>query len=521
MIFRSMLWLLLFFTDLFFSGAQASPKMPNFLLTVAENHAADLIFSLDKFGSSIDPTPSLSHLAQSGYFHKHAYCTNAGKGKTAFSTLTGLSPNTDLKDFDYSQSLARYFKSIGYDTAFFGSWTWADTPSQLGFDHWYILSDPSIFYNPKVKDLQGSEIVEGHATDVVTDHAIRWLKEVHITEKPFFVVVAYQSMSRPWIPPVRMINVYNDEWFEAPDNFFSSFEQRTPANRYQTMNISRDLHTTDDLFFEILSDGNETFNKSSTLAKNMESMNEEQRSAWALSWKPQNEAFARESLDQDSLAIWKFQRFIKNYLRCLLALDENIGRLFNFAQTTKEEFHFIYTAERGTFTGEFGWFGSEWMYEFSAQIPLIFSKYSTNNLPKINPSSIVRDIDLHKFIKNKFSSLSTFQNEPSHFMDEENILYFTHNQYPGESHVPPHHGLRTGMYKIIHYYPFDEWEFYDLLNDPKEEKNIFHESSYFDLINHYQELLTKSGQMYQTSTQFKQFSEPWKRKQRSPDKKTR
>ena len=77
------------------------------------------------------------------------------------------------------------------------------------------------------------------------------------------------------------------------------------------------------------------------------------------------------------------------------------------------------------------------------------------------------------------------------------------------------------MYKIIHYYPFDEWEFYDLLNDPKEEKNLFHESSYFDLINHYQELLTKSGQMYQTSTQFKQFSEPWKRKQRSPDKKTR
>ena len=78
------------------------------------------------------------------------------KEKAAFSTLTGLSPNSDLKDFDYSQSLARYFKSIGYDTAFFGSWTWADTPSQLGFDHWYILSDPSIFYNPKVKDLQGN-----------------------------------------------------------------------------------------------------------------------------------------------------------------------------------------------------------------------------------------------------------------------------------------------------------------------------------------------------------------------------
>ena len=35
---------------------------------------------------------------------------------------------------------------------------------------------------------------------------------------------------------------------------------------------------------------------------------------------------------------------------------------------------------------------------------------------------------------------------------------------------PHHHGLRKGKYKIIHYFPFNEWEFYDLENDPNEEK---------------------------------------------------
>ena len=55
-------------------------------------------------------------------------------------------------------------------------------------------------------------------------------------------------------------------------------------------------------------------------------MNDEQKSAWMLSWKPQNEAIARESLNEKSSSIWKFQRFLKNYLRCLLAMDKNIGR---------------------------------------------------------------------------------------------------------------------------------------------------------------------------------------------------
>ena len=521
MIFKTTIWLLVFFPIFFSSGAQSSKKMPSFLLTIAENHAADLIYSLDKFGSPIDPTPNLSRVAQSGYFHRQAYCTNAGTGKTAFSALTGLPKNSGLNDSNNSQYLASYFKSIGYETAFFGAWTWDNHPTKLGFDHWYILTDPDIFYNPEIKDFRKSEIIEGHVTDIVTDYAIRWLNEDHITKKPFFVVVAYQSMNRPWMPPVRMINVYNNEWFEEPDNFFHSFEKRTPANRYQTMNISSDLHPTDDLFLEISSDGNKTVNQSSTLEKNIKSMNEEQRSAWALSWKPQNEAFSRESLDRGSLSIWKFQRFFKNYLRCLLALDENIGRLLKFVQTNKKEFHFIYTAERGRFIGEFGWFGSEWMYESSTRIPLIFLDSSKKGLPKINPLSIIRDTDLYLLMKHNFSSLYSVQNEVSNPIDEYNLFYFTHTQYPGESHVAPHHGLSNGKYKIIHYYPFDEWEFYDLENDPKEENNLFYKSIHTELKNHHQELLTKFGEVSQKSSQLKQFSESWKRVQRSPDKKTR
>ena len=141
--------------------------------------------------------------------------------------------------------------------------------------------------------------------------------------------------------------------------------------------------------------------ESSIWAKNWESMNDEQKTAWGLSWKPQNEAFSREPPQGDSASIWIFQRFIKNYLRCLYAMDENIGRLINSIDPNIEGgYNFIYTSERGRLTGEFGWFGSEWMYEPSARIPLVFASSKGLSMPNIEPDNIFRDLDLIFSAKN-------------------------------------------------------------------------------------------------------------------------
>ena len=44
--------------------------------------------------------------------------------------------------------------------------------------------------------------------------------------------------------------------------------------------------------------------------------------------------------------------------------------------------------------------------------------------------------------------------------------------------VQPHYGIRTDRYKLIHfYYSMDEWELYDLKNDPSEMNNIYSEAS--------------------------------------------
>ena len=48
--------------------------------------------------------------------------------------------------------------------------------------------------------------------------------------------------------------------------------------------------------------------------------------------------------------------------------------------------------------------------------------------------------------------------------------------------VKRHYGIATERYKLIHfYYDVDEWELYDLQNDPSEMKNEYNNPEYADI----------------------------------------
>jgi len=526
MIPRSLYWSIFFLVIIRIAWSEQASKLPNFLICVSESHTAHLFGSLSRYGSELNPTPSLSKIAQQGYFHELAYCTNANQRSSAFCLQTGKTKNFDLENYAKQDFLAQQLQLLGYETAFFGGWEWDASPNELGYSSWGTLDNNHIFYNPKVKTPQGNYILEGYSTDIITDLAIRWMEEDRDLEKPFFVVLSYQATQRPWIPPVRMVEKLNNEWFDTPGSFFTDFSNRTPSNKYQDMNIAQNLHEIHDLFLVRWLDENESKKTTSILEQNLESMNDEQLSAWKLSWKPQNEAFARESYDPESLSVWKFQRFFKNYLRCLLTIDENIGRIFDkLASKPIHETHFIYTSERGRFCGEFGWFGSQWMYEPSSRIPFIFTSLNGESSPPLDPNQIFLDTDAYALIKDL-----TQDGEPKHLkMAREqrtkrsgtNSLLFAHDRFPSEYRVTPHIGLLHGKFKIIHYYPFDEWEFYDLEKDPFEENNLYENHSQQGLITSYKEKLIQAAKLQYLDEYTFDYSENWKRQQRSPDQKSR
>jgi len=61
-------------------------------------------------------------------------------------------------------------------------------------------------------------------------------------------------------------------------------------------------------------------------------------------------------------------------------------------------------------------------------------------------------------------------------------IYYTYYEYPSVHMVKRHYGVRTDKYKLIHfYYDIDEWEMYDLENDPREMKNVYDDPDYVEV----------------------------------------
>jgi len=64
---------------------------------------------------------------------------------------------------------------------------------------------------------------------------------------------------------------------------------------------------------------------------------------------------------------------MKDYMRCVKALDDNIGRVLDelAAQGLDDNTVVIYASDQGFYNGEHGWFDKRWMYEESLSMPLI------------------------------------------------------------------------------------------------------------------------------------------------------
>ena len=56
----------------------------------------------------------------------------------------------------------------------------------------------------------------------------------------------------------------------------------------------------------------------------------EQRKAWDAYYEPRNEAFREAKLEGKDLVRWKYNRYMHDYLGCVKAVDESVGRLLKY-----------------------------------------------------------------------------------------------------------------------------------------------------------------------------------------------
>ena len=417
-----------------------------------------------------------------------------------------------------SKANGECFQKNGYETILIGRWNLGSKPKN--FDHWNILNDPSEKYNPEFVSLNNKKRIEGHSTDIISDLAIEWIKKRN-HDKPFFLFIQFNATSEPWLPAIRHLSLYDNLLLPEPFNLDDKHLNKASPARYQSMDIIDDLNFSEDLFFQP-----EKFDENKSEA-NLASMTAEQLSAWTLSWRPKNEAFLRETQSDEIILKWKFQRYVKNFLRCVKGIDDNIQRIQNsLTETNSTNSFLIYTSNHGRMLGEHGWFGSSWMYEESLQTPLIINKNQLkNNLQIVD--DLVQNLDIAPTILDYAGAIESeniqgyslrplLENFDSN-LTWRNSIYYHHYEFPGDQMTAKHYGIRTNKYKLIHFYQFDEWEFYNLKDDPFEMQNLFNDEDYDVQIKNLKKLLQRDREIYLDQTDISIMPEGWRKIYRGPE----
>jgi arylsulfatase A-like enzyme len=453
---------------------QSLPSRPNILFIMTDDHAAH---ALSCYGSRINKTPSLDRIGGEGIRFDHCFCTNGICAPSRASILTGkYSHLNGVRDnavqFDGAQqTYPKLLRQAGYQTALIGKWHLKSDPT--GFDYWNILPGQGEYYNPDMIEMGEKKRYPGYVTDLITDLALDFLNNRPDKKKPFLLLLHHKAPHRNWQPALRHMKIFDEVKLPEPETLFDDYSTRSAAAREQEMTVGKHLTLEEDL----------------KMGPPPSRMDEMQRAAWEEAYKPKKEKFQKEKPEGNDLVRWKYRRYMEDYLACVAAVDENIGRVLDYldkaglAQNTLV----VYTSDQGFFLGDHGWFDKRFMYEESLRMPLLmrFPEY-------IKPGSVNQDLvvnidfaptllELAGMEKPKDmqgeSFVSFLQNKE--IRNWRNSIYYHYYEYPAVHMVKRHCGVRTKQYKLIHfYYDIDAWELYDLKKDPHELHNVYDEPGY-------------------------------------------
>lgn len=459
---------------------------PNILFIMTDDHSYQTFSSYD---DRFIQTPNLDRIGQEGVLFKNSFVTNSICAPSRATMLTGKHNHingqiNNFVRFDSSQvTFPKLLQNAGYETALVGKWHLKSEPT--GFDHWEILIGQGNYYNTDFIENGDRKRSEGYVTDVITDKSLNWL-ENRDQEKPFCLLVHHKATHRVWMPDTALLNMYKDVTFEVPANFFDDYENRDAAAAH-IMGIDRDMDLVYDL--KMLDKEEELQTK---YRRNFENfygrMNEAQKARWDEYYDPIIEDFKNKGLEGKELALWKYQRYMQDYLKCVKSVDNNVGRILDYldANNLSENTLIVYTSDQGFYMGEHGWFDKRFMYEESLRTPLVM-RYPKGFGKKGEVIEMVQNIDyaptfldyagvdIPEEIQGK-SIKNLLDGNAEKWRD---AIYYHYLEFPNEHGTKKHYGIRTDKYKLIHFYEdIDTWEFYDLENDPNEMNNLFTTEAY-------------------------------------------
>jgi len=453
---------------------------------MSDDHAYQAISA---YGHGLNETPNIDRLAEEGALFTRSTVTNSISAPSRAVLLTGkhsfLNGKIDnAEPFDWNQqNFPKLMQQNGYQAAMIGKIHLNGNPQ--GFDFSMVLIGQGDYYNPDFLINGKKERKEGYCTEIITEATLDWLKNKRDPNKPFCVLYHQKAPHRNWQPAPKYLTLYDDVTFEPPATFFDDYEGRGTAAKEQQMQIHGHAKWGHDFKLIVDPQGDST-----GFHNELNRFSSKQREDWLKAYTPKNDEFLAKysQLSDKEIAIWKYNRYIKDYLRTIKSVDDGIGELLDYLDEAGlvENTIVIYTSDQGFYLGEHGWFDKRFMYEESFRMPLLI-RYPKEIKPGTVIDKLVQNLDFAPTLLDyagiptpKDMQGKSFRNLVAGKTKKwRDAVYYTYYEYPGVHMVKRHYGIATDRYKLMYfYYDIDEWEMYDLQSDSIEIKNIYNDPAY-------------------------------------------
>lgn len=496
----------------------------NVIFIMSDDHAAHAIGAYGSRLAALNPTPNIDKLASEGTVYKNAFVTNSICTPSRASIITGQYGNTngvyDLfgRITPEQQYLPQEMKQAGYETAMIGKWHLKEEPG--AFDYYKVLDQQGLYFDPIFR-VQGekpwpqNEVrYKGHSSDVITDQTMDWLKN-RKSDKPFFLMHHYK----------------------APHDMFEY------APRYKDYLANVDVPEPVDLYQRPKNHGSAATRGVNNSMEHELATSVSQRNTrrsmgvdLGVDTKLSHKDFTHEG----------YQRYLKDYLRCVKGVDDNIARLVAFLKQEGlyENTVIIYTGDQGMMLGEHDMIDKRWMYEESMRMPFIVRD---PRIDQVKESDIlINNTDYAPFMLDLVGAKTPDKMQGRSFLSSlygvepfnwRTATYYRYWMHRAHHDVPAHFGVRSKDFKLIFYYginfehprPFYQrwdtdrvvlnynwefytsqdgvappnasktpaaWEFYDLKNDPQELNNVYNNPKYKNIIKELKDEMLRQREEY-------------------------
>jgi len=446
------------------------PKRPNILFIMSDDHAAH---AMSCYGSRINKTPNMDRIAAGGMRLDNCFCTNSictpSRAVILAGTYNHINGVTTLSTpmDNRLQTFPKLLQAAGYQTAVIGKWHLGIGPQHCptGFDYWNVLPGQGLYHDPEMIEMAPSgerTVFKGYVTDLITDMSIDWIRR-RDKDRPFCLLCHHKAPHRHWEPDAKHAHLYDDVEIPEPETFNDDYANRAAAAEAATMRIDRDLNEGD------------------------------------------VKGTPPEGLSPRGVKKWKYQRYIKDYLRVVASMDDGIGRLLDTLdeEGLADDTVVIYTSDQGFFLGDHGWYDKRFMYEESLRMPFII-RYPREIAPGTVNADMVLNLDFPPTLLDYAGVRGPRQMQGTSIRPLlggqtpdgwRTSMYYRYWMHKAHHNVYAHYGLRTLRHKLIYYYgeacgqdgaidepTQPEWELFDLQRDPCELNNVYRDPAYADVV---------------------------------------